>query len=425
MQQAAQNVDVLSSPENIKILSNILKTNVSACTSIGSFFLPQIQRIYNDMLSLYRAVSGIISDTVAANPTIATRTPKVRGLRTIKKEILKLIETHIRKADELDQISQEFVPRKFCIWVHGWPGILITGGSAGLLDAVLGDYSRNIPAARDAEVLNVMATVIQRVGQYIIDSVPAMLEAIFEPTLNMINKDLAEFPEHRVGFFRFMRQVNLNCFPALLKLNPAQFKLTMDAFVWGLKHTMRDIADTGLTILLELVNNFAAADPSLSGPFFQQYFLSMLQDLFFVLTDSEHKSGFKNQSILLARLFYLVESGQIQAPLGEAGVPNQQFIRGYSVNLLTSAFPHMQQAQVQTFVTGLCEFNQDPVKFRLNLRDFLIQLKEYAGEDTDDIYRQEAQEEKEQKETEDREKQLNIPGMIKPSELPPQEDEEL
>lgn len=113
MRQAAESVDVLSSSDNIKILSNVLKTNVSACSSIGTFFLPQITRIYNDMLGLYRAVSGIISDSVAANPTVATRTPKVRGLRTIKKEILKLIETHIRKAEELDQISTELVPSKF------------------------------------------------------------------------------------------------------------------------------------------------------------------------------------------------------------------------------------------------------------------------------------------------------------------------
>jgi exportin-1 len=62
-----------------------------------------------------------------------------------------------------------------------------------LLEAVLGDYHRNIPAARDAEVLHVMATIVNRVGQYIIDSVPAMLEAIFTPTLEMINKVRSPF----------------------------------------------------------------------------------------------------------------------------------------------------------------------------------------------------------------------------------------
>lgn len=65
MAQAAQNMDVLGSTDNIKILSNVLKTNVSACTSIGSFYLPQIGRIFLDMLGLYKAVSGIISETVA------------------------------------------------------------------------------------------------------------------------------------------------------------------------------------------------------------------------------------------------------------------------------------------------------------------------------------------------------------------------
>jgi exportin-1 len=64
MAQAAQNMDVLSSVENIKILANVLKTNVAACTSIGSFYLPQLGRVFLDMLGLYKAVSGIVSDTV-------------------------------------------------------------------------------------------------------------------------------------------------------------------------------------------------------------------------------------------------------------------------------------------------------------------------------------------------------------------------
>jgi hypothetical protein len=65
MKQAAVNMDVLSNPENLKILSNVLKTNVSAATSIGPFFTPQLGRVYMDMLGLYRAVSGVISETIA------------------------------------------------------------------------------------------------------------------------------------------------------------------------------------------------------------------------------------------------------------------------------------------------------------------------------------------------------------------------
>jgi len=75
---------------------------------------------------------------------IATKTPKVRGLRTIKKEILKLVEIYIKKAEDLEAANGNLIPP--------------------LLEAVLGDYNRNVPAARDAEVLNVMATITSRLG---------------------------------------------------------------------------------------------------------------------------------------------------------------------------------------------------------------------------------------------------------------------
>jgi hypothetical protein len=45
--------------------------------------------------------------------------------------------------------------------------------------------------------------------------VAAILDAVFEPTLNMINQDFAEYPEHRVGFFKLLRAINLNCFPGV------------------------------------------------------------------------------------------------------------------------------------------------------------------------------------------------------------------
>jgi exportin-1 len=68
--------------------------------------------------------------------------PKVRGLRTIKKEILKLIDTYVNKADDNDMVNTNIVPP--------------------LLDAVLVDYNRNVPDARDAEVLNVMSTIVSK-----------------------------------------------------------------------------------------------------------------------------------------------------------------------------------------------------------------------------------------------------------------------
>jgi exportin-1 len=102
------------------------------------------------------------------------------------------------------------------------------------------------------------------------------------------------------------------------------------------------------TVCLEVVNNFANADPAVANAFFQQYFLSIVQDIFFVLTDTDHKSGFKLQSLLLARMFQLVETGVVQSPLfdpaqmPDPNITNQVFLREYCTNLLQSAFPHAQ-----------------------------------------------------------------------------------
>ena len=54
------------------------------------------------------------------------------------------METYVKKADDLEAVNANFMPP--------------------LLDAILGDYSTNVPAARDAEVLNVMATIISKLG---------------------------------------------------------------------------------------------------------------------------------------------------------------------------------------------------------------------------------------------------------------------
>lgn len=79
--------------------------------------------------------------------------PKVRGLRTIKKEILKLIETYVEKSEDMQAVRQQMVPQ--------------------LLDSVLVDYNRNVPGARDAEVLKAMSVIITKLTVCILSSSPS------------------------------------------------------------------------------------------------------------------------------------------------------------------------------------------------------------------------------------------------------------
>ena len=196
------------------------------------------------------------------------------------------------------------------------------------------------------------------------DSVPTIMENVFECTLDMINKDFSEYPQHRVEFFKLLKAINLYCFPALLKLDGRQFKFVIDSCMWASKHDNREVENTGLTMCIELMDNMVEqADRQTSNAFFQQFFVTILQDVFFVLTDSDHKAGecevfrnfgptdpllgFKNQSLLLSRMFYFIESGRITEPVytpeqARAGTTNKQFLTEFTGNLLQTAFPNLQ-----------------------------------------------------------------------------------
>jgi len=103
---------------------------------------------------------------------------------------------------------------------------------------------------------------------------------------------------------------------------------------------------------LELINNIAEkTDAQTSNLFFNQFFIPILQDVFFVLTDQDHKAGFKTQSMLLMRMFYFVfpadgSPPKIQGPIYQPdqvqpGTGNREFLTQFVSNLLRSAFANL------------------------------------------------------------------------------------
>jgi exportin-1 len=72
--------------------------------------------------------------------------------------------------------------------------------------------------------------------------------------------------------------------------------------------------------------------------------------------------------------------------------------------------------QVQVFVTALIENHNDILRFKLALRDFLIQLKEFSG-DNAELFLEEKELETQQKIDAERQAAMRIPGMLKPDQL--------
>ncbi|XP_010276735.1 PREDICTED: protein EXPORTIN 1A [Nelumbo nucifera] len=395
--QARQSVDFLKDQDVIRTVLNILQTNTSVASSLGTYFLSQISIIFLDMLNVYRMYSELVSKSIAEGGPYASKTSIVKLLRSVKRETLKLIETFLDKAEDQPQIGKQFVPP--------------------MMDPVLGDYARNLPDARESEVLSLFATIINKYKGVMTEDVPRIFEAIFECTLEMITKNFEDYPEHRLKFFSLLRAIATHCFPALIRLSSQQLKLVMDSIIWAFRHTERNIAETGLNLLLEMLKNFQACE--FCNQFHRTYFLTIEQEIFAVLTDTFHKPGFKLHVLVLQHLFCLVDSGALKEPLWDAStVPypypnNMIFVRECTIKLLGEAFPNMTTAEVTHFVNGLFESRNDLSTFKNRIRDFLVQSKEFSAQDNKDLYAEEAAAQRER----ERQRMLTIPGLIAPNEL--------
>ena len=66
--------------------------------------------------------------------------------------------------------------------------------------------------------------------------------------------------------------------------------------------------------------------------------------------------------------------------------------------------------------------NNDLPRFKLNLRDFLIQLKEFSG-DNAELYAEEREKELQDAKQAERERAMKVGGLLKPAEL--DQDDEL
>jgi exportin-1 len=385
---AKQNPEFLKDSSVIKKLGNILKTNVKVCLSVGPGFISQISNIYLDLLNVCKFYSSQISQLVAQHGEVATKHSIVKEMRTVKRETLNLINTFFQVCHAVEV-------------VHGF--------LPPLLPNVLEDYKVSVPDARDHEVLSLVATIVAKCQHTITNEIPVMFNAVFECTLQMITSNFEDHPEIRLEFYGFLKEVTTHCFPALKAMGPDSFKVVVHSIIWAFKHQMRNISEIGLEITLKLLEQINQDSPDVSNSFYQTYFLHLLQDLFFIMTDTFHKSGFKKQAMIMTTMFAMVESGRVTAPLGpDANQDNRIFMREYVAQLLSKSFPNLTGNDVHAFVVGLFE-KKDFDSFCDHLRDFLVQLKEFSeGDSNKDLYS--AEEEANRSATGQRE--LAIPGLV-------------
>jgi exportin-1 len=96
----------------------------------------------------------------------------------------------------------------------------------------------------------------------------------------------------------------------------------------------------------------------------------------------------------------------------------QAFLKDYVANLIGSSFPNLSRAQVVEFVVGCFDMSKDLPTFKKHLRDFLVNIKEFAGEDNAELFLEENLARTQLQEKQDMAAKLAVPGLVNPNERP-------
>lgn len=425
LEQSIGNPNIFVESGSLRTLSHILRTNTRACTALGHAYIHQLSRIFTDMLKIYVQISIQIKEACAINP-INISDEKVKEMRLIKRESLLLINEWINHCTD--------------------PEVLKTHMVGELLQATLEDYSTSIPEAREPEVINCAVAIISKLREQVDSFISPMFMYIFEPTIAMISKSDSVFPEHRTNFFKFLSAINENAFQSMLSMNQTQFKLVLDAIIWGMKQMMQECKETSIKILENLLLNVANSQLvpyDQAQQFYKTYYMFILDHVFEVSTNILHAhANLREHAKLLAYMIKTVCGkchvkgtlvDNISVPLAsEQDIladaeksNNQTFTYIHIRNLLHNQFgSHLTPNQITVFVEGVFTLYDETGEFISHVRDFLIQMKSKRGEDTEDLFLEERmkqiKEKKDNRLKNDKMALSGIPGMSNPY-----EDEEI
>ena len=145
-------------PEILKTVDFIIKVNTRVAEAVGFIYLSYLRRIFNDLLKMYGLYSQCISNSVR----FRQNEHMIKPMKTVRRDILRLIQTYIDRSNEFTIFNQEFLPT---------------------LQSLVEDYQQNYPNARDPEVLMLFATMLKKMGDALSGFLQQILFNLCETTL--------------------------------------------------------------------------------------------------------------------------------------------------------------------------------------------------------------------------------------------------
>ena len=355
-QQMMGGLNDLKNFMNEQILTEIsfyLRVNERLAMCIGKPYSIYFNRSFNQINKLYEGFYQLVQNEISEHGVSALEFFNVKKFRAVRRDLLNLLKTFV-KSFENDQ--NEFI-----------------NNYGELIMFMLNSYSNEIPELREPEVILFMAESVNTLREKMEGVLSQVMSSVLDAVLPMITKDFSSFPEHRTNFFIFIQAMVNRCFQVFFSVEESQFKTVINCVIWAIKHDLSTIYEIGLSTLVCILNCLAD-NPTFSEQFYKHYYINILADTLFVLTDGLHSNGFNLQCEIIQILLTELSRLSIQVIPGSQGMDNKSAVFEYMVNTLANKFSNLALNDHRMLLHNALQNLNDKKLFRQYMRDYLVSL---------------------------------------------------
>ena len=358
--EAQQNINILNNSNVVKGLSLIILLNERVSFSTKTPYWSYGSTIFNNLIKSFIYYSNCINEQFKNNKGIDINT---RSYIIYNKTLIKFLTSLVKNTDDIQMIQNDML------------------SSFGTL---LETYNSNHINNKDPNMLLLFSAILEKLKNNNPEVVSTIWKFLCIPTIELIKNDFQSFPEHRMNFFILLKSLISNSFESLFRVQNLSFnKEVIDTITFAINHSTPSMSETGLEtliILLEKVISVGNIDlQNIIDPFFSNYFYIIFNDVFNTMTDGFHQSGFKLQVKVIQILVKIIDEKRISEGLFNKDENNKIYFMKKLLSDILQSFKNITQPQGETFCLALFNNCNNDHNFKSLMRDFLISLKSFIG----------------------------------------------
>ena len=358
--EAKQNVNILNNTNIVKVLSLIILLNERVSFSTKTPYWSYGINIFQNLINSFIYYSGCINEYFQTNKILDMNT---RAYVIYNRTLIKFLTSLVKNTDDVQLIQNDML------------------NSFGTL---IETYNKNNDNNKDPNMLLLFSALLEKIQNKNPEVVSTIWQLLSQSTIPLIKNDYESFPELRMNFFILLKSLISNSFESLFRAQNFSFnKSVIDTITFAINHKTPSMSETGLETLLILLQKVITVKnidyQNIVDPFFKNYFLLLLGDVFHTMTDGFHQNGFKLQVKVMQILIRVIDEKVIKENLFDENQNNKTFFLNRLLTEILQNFQNIKQTQGEALCLAMINSCSDDHKFKSVMRDFLVSLKSFIG----------------------------------------------